>query len=418
MTESFAQKPIYALAEVVRDTVEPATLHEPVVHYSIPALEQTGRPAVEDPADIKSLKLRLQGNELLVSRLNPRKGRVLLTSSDERVLVASTEFVAFRERPPGDLRFLRWCLSSETTRQALDAEVRSATRSHQRVDPEVIGHLKVPAPPLAEQRRIADFLDGQVALLDETVSLRQQQMSMSAERIRANEYAAVLGLNELGTRSPVGTDWIGSVPAGWTVQPLGRLFSIELGKMLAPDRVSGEHLRPYLRNTNVQWDRIDTHDLLSMNFPPEERARYEVLPGDLLVCEGGESGRAAIWDGSVSEVYYQKALHRLRPKARVSVRWVYYVLRVTTQLGVFTAAGGGTTIAHLTGEQLKAHRMPFAPLHVQERLVMELDEAAANEAQLRSLHGEQVALLTERKRSLITAAVTGQFDVATARSVA
>lgn len=276
--------------------------------------------------------------------------------------------------------------------------------------------IAVPLSSLSEQRRIADFLDDQVALLDRAIHLRQQQIDLLDERAFARAYAAVMGLQEVGEREAVSTEWIGSVPATWSVQPLGRLVDIQLGKMLSPERAAGEYLRPYLRNTNVQWDRIDVHDLNVMDFPPSEHSRYEVVPGDLLVCEGGEVGRAAIWNGEVTEMYYQKALHRLRPTSSTSARWVFYVLRVATSLGVFST-GGSSTIAHLTGEQLRAQRMPFPPSDVEQRLVAKLDADAERESRLRSLYNRQVALLRERKQALITAAVTGQFDVATARKV-
>ncbi len=313
-----------------------------------------------------------------------------------------------------EARFLYWALQSQLARQHWDVSVGGATFRALNLEP--LARTPVPLLPRDEQRRIADFLDDQVAILDRAISLRQQQAGLLAERAYARTYAAVTGTNETGHRVSSTTAWIGSLPASWTVQPLGRLFDIQLGKMLAPDRVAGEYLRPYLRNTNVQWDRIDTHDLNQMNFAPSERQRYEVLPGDLLVCEGGEVGRAAIWDGSVAEMYYQKALHRLRRTADVGPRWVYYVLRVATRLGVF-ATGGTATIAHLTGEQLREQRMPFPPKPVEDRLVAQLDAESMQEASLLRLYEQQIGLLKERKQALITAAVTGEFDVTAAGKV-
>lgn len=356
---------------------------------------------------------------------NFRRGDVLLTivGSIGRVAMLDTEEPLAFQRSVASLRpdertfgrFLYWALQAKNVQEDLLGRARQAAQAGVYLGD--VAAVRVPCPNFDEQRRIADFLDDQVALLDQAINLRQRQIDLVNERALARAYAAVLGINEPEARHAVGTDWIGSVPEGWSVQPLGRLFDAQLGKMLAPDRLVGTHVRPYLRNTNVQWDRIDTHDLKEMDFPPHERQRYEVLPGDLLVCEGGDVGRAAIWNGAVEEVYFQKALHRLRPSAHVSARWVFYVLRVATRLGVF-ATSGTSTIAHLTSEQLRAQRMPFAPPEVERRLIDMLDSEALSERRLLDLYGEQSALLRERKQALITAAVTCEFDVTTTRRMA
>jgi len=118
----------------------------PLLHFSIPALEATGLPAIEDPTDIDSAKQRLRGGEVLISRLNPRKSRIATVPLLlDHIAVASTEFVVLD--PIGiDRRFLAYLLASEATRQQLDSAVRSVTRSHQRVDPEVITQMRVALP--------------------------------------------------------------------------------------------------------------------------------------------------------------------------------------------------------------------------------------------------------------------------------
>lgn len=110
-----------------------------------------------------------------------------------------------------------------------------------------------------------------------------------------------------------------SVPRGWTVKSLHQLTETALGKML--DRGKSRELIqvPYLRNVNVQWGRIDTSDLYTMELADNERERFRVRAGDLLVCEGGEVGRAAIWNGREEYLAYQKALHRVRSRGAVQV---------------------------------------------------------------------------------------------------
>src|SRR5258708_28086674 len=106
--------------------------------------------------------------------------------------------------------------------------------------------------------------------------------------------------------------------------------------MLDGKRTEGTKM-PYLRNVNVQWERIDTHDLLSMPFKDAERARFAVLPGDVLVCEGGEPGRAAVWKQQGLEIMYQKALHRVRLPAGIPPEWLVYPLRLVSAKGPLAA---------------------------------------------------------------------------------
>ncbi|MFO1053919.1 MAG: restriction endonuclease subunit S [Planctomycetota bacterium] len=145
---------------------------------------------------------------------------------------------------------------------------------------------------------------------------------------------------------------------GWGTSPFGALFEIQLGKMLSPKaRVSAEP-KPYLRNVNVQWNRIDLDNLARMDFSADEREKFALRPGDLLVCEGGEVGRSAIWKGELEECYYQKALHRLRPRSG-DVDPTYVLHYLTQKFRVekaFAQEHGQTTIAHLPKERLE--RLP------------------------------------------------------------
>ncbi len=113
----------------------------------------------------------------------------------------------------------------------------------------------------------------------------------------------------------------------WEIAPVYSRYEVVLGKMLDSKKVSGEHLAPYLRNIDVQWDRINVDDLPVMDFDPEDRIRFSLNEGELLVCEGGDIGRTAIWRGELSECYYQKAIHRVRPIRKTEYpRFFFYIL--------------------------------------------------------------------------------------------
>ena len=153
-----------------------------------------------------------------------------------------------------------------------------------------------------------------------------------------------------------------------------------------------------------------------MSFEAEERLRYRVRKGDLLVCEGGAGvAESAVWGGLVDEVYYQKSLHRVRSRRHVPVEWLMYWLRLAKEVGVFASDGNIATIPHLTGEQLRAYRIPIPP-DGHSRVARLAEEVQAMYRLASSLQSGN-SLLLENRQALITAAVTGQFDVTTAGRV-
>lgn len=293
------------------------------------------------------------------------------------------------------------------------SEARAATQAN--LNAEQVANVPFPNFAIAEQRRIADFLDDRVARIDQIITARRQQEALLETSLIRASFDAVKG----GTREPrreSGLTWLGTIPASWPVLTVATEFQVDLGKMLDEKRQTGHWTIPYLRNTNVQWDRVDLTDLKSMDIHPEERERYCVRPGDLLICEGGQPGRSAVWLGDMTPLGYQKALHRARSRGRSRPEWLLECLRVATHLNVFAVENGQTTIGHLTNEQLRSLRLPFPDRPEQDRV---LDALHARQGHVRATIEsliESISLLQEYKQSLITAAVTGEIDVTTTGS--
>lgn len=289
--------------------------------------------------------------------------------------------------------------------------------THQTIYMPDAAQLKGPVPPLHTQRAIADFLDRKTAVIDTLIDKKQQLLARLAEKRAALINQAVTkGLDPNVPMKDSGIPWIGEIPADWELGPLYAYYSVQLGKMLDAKNGLGEFERPYLRNANVQWDRIDTEDVKTMPFPPAEQYRFRLRAGDLLVCEGGANinvvGRAAIWSGEIEECYYQKALHRLRPTSDSSLsRFMLYVLRAAVPMGVFIAEANANTVFHLTGEKLRAHRFPFPPIAEQRAIVHHLDTNLAVVGRCMETASSQVDRLREYRQALVTAAVTGQLEI-------
>jgi type I restriction enzyme S subunit len=275
-------------------------------------------------------------------------------------------------------------------------------------------NFEVPLPSSAEQKQIDAFLDRETAKIDALIAEQQRLIELLKEKRQAViSHAVTKGLNPDAPMKDSGIEWLGEVPAHWAVAALNYRYDVALGKMLDEKRITGEHLAPYLRNADVQWGIINTIDLPEMDFKENDLDRYSLMAGDLLVCEGGEVGRAAIWNGELKECYYQKALHRLRPKSPASdiPKFMFYHLWTAACSGRFIGSEGRATIAHLTAEALRRYHFAFPPHDEQSAIVYFLDSETAKLDTLTAEAQRAIELLKERRAALISAAVTGKIDV-------
>ncbi len=209
-----------------------------------------------------------------------------------------------------------------------------------------------------------------------------------------------------------GVEWLGRIPQHWVAAPVYSRYEVQLGKMLDQARFRGEGLAPYLRNTNVTWNHVNLDDLSEMEFSSQERRKFSLKPGDLLVCEGGEVGRTSVWRGELPECYFQKAIHRLRlSRVDEEPRFLYYVMYAAAKSGVFVAEGNKSTIVHLTAEKLRKHRFPFPPCREQQLITEYLDRETVKVDALIGKGRHHIETLREYRTALIFAVVTGKIDV-------
>ncbi|MCQ8105448.1 restriction endonuclease subunit S [Methylomonas sp. SURF-2] len=331
-----------------------------------------------------------------------------------------------------------------------------------------IGNCQLPVPPLTEQTAIAGFLDRETGRIDTLVAKKRKLVELLKEKrsalisrtvtrglpadaarefglttgnaavheapgaydrghenhsgdenfstCRGEKFFAPTGNGIPGRLKDSGVEWLGEIPVDWVTPPLYSRYSIELGKMLNESKITGKHLLPYLRNIDVQWDSINFIDLPEMDIPEPEYSRYTLKEGDLLVCEGGEVGRSAIVGKLESKIGFQKALHRMRAINSLMEypRYMYYLMYWANKTGVFSS-GGISTIAHLTGEQLRKYRFPKPPFQEQTAIATYLDRETAKIDRLVEKVETAITRLQEYRSALIIAAVTGKIDVREAR---
>jgi len=153
----------------------------------------------------------------------------------------------------------------------------------------------------------------------------------------------------------------------WEKRCLGDVADLCLGKMLDEKKNKGEPL-PYLANVNVRWGEFDFGNLREMRFEDREKERYGLKYGDIVMCEGGEPGRCAIWKENVPGMMIQKALHRIRPHDYIDNQFLFYTFLLKGKSGAFSGLFTGSTIKHFPREKLVLLEIEFPQLSVQKRI--------------------------------------------------
>lgn len=204
------------------------------------------------------------------------------------------------------------------------------------------------------------------------------------------------------------------LPSSWEWVRVSEAGAVQLGRQRAPEYQSGEHMRPYLRVANVYENRIDTSDILKMNFSPAEAERYSLLPGDILLNEGQSRelvGRPAMFRGEVPGACFQNTLVRFRAyEGAAHPEYALNVFRYYLRAGYFQNICKWTTnIAHLGAERFAAMPFPLAPLVEQKRIVDKLEVLLARVDACRQRLERIPAILKRFRQSVLAAATQGEL---------
>ncbi|WP_180100971.1 restriction endonuclease subunit S [Acinetobacter sp. YH12151] len=198
------------------------------------------------------------------------------------------------------------------------------------------------------------------------------------------------------------------VPEGWNVKQVGDLFELQLGKMLNKEALKKNPQFYYLGNSNVQWGRFDLTDLKKMHFNDKDIVKFNLQANDILVCEGGEVGRCAIWKENHKTIFYQKALHRLRSKGEIVPEFFQNYMEKIAGTKLLDNYTTRTSIAHLTQEKLSVLPVYLPPIEEQQEIVQIISTwnqaISATEKLLENSQQQKKALmqqlLTGKKRLL------------------
>ncbi len=197
------------------------------------------------------------------------------------------------------------------------------------------------------------------------------------------------------------------LPAGWAWCRIFNIATTELGKTLDARKNKGD-LYDYLCALNVKWYTFDFSTLKQIRIEKNEKERYLVKKGDLLICEGGDVGRSAIWN-SDKEIYYQNALHRVRFYNGINQYFFLYILNYYKNIGLIDEVSGGVTIKHFTQNSMQKILLPLPPLAEQKRIVGKIEEIFAQIDALEQNKVELQCAIKQAKAKILDLAIHGKL---------
>ena len=353
----------------------------------------------------------LKTGDILFSHINSdlHLGKTAIVSSDAPLLhgmnLLRLRVDSNRLRPKYLHHWLDYCRRTGVFMAIAQHAVNQSSLNQKKIT-----SLEVPLRAVGEQDEIVAELEKQFSRLDEAVT-NLQRVKANLKRYKASvlkaavegrlvETEATLARREGRTfetgeqllqrileerrakwrgkgryKEPVAqtAEFTIAVTDGWTSATVDQLASVQLGKMLDKQKhKAGEPYR-YLRNINVRWGTFDVSDVFEMNFESDELERFSVRAGDVLVCEGGEPARAAVWRAKQTDIKYQKALHRVRFDGAYLPDLIVIALEHLAKSGALDELYGGSTIKHFTRETFVKLVLPVPPAAEQARIVAEVD---------------------------------------------
>jgi type I restriction enzyme S subunit len=300
--------------------------------------------------------------------------------------VTSPVYEVFRVVSGIEPRFVGLLLESGCLTDYFEATAVGSIRRRRRTTAPVFLAAPLLFPPLAEQRRIVDLIATVDANMLNAARLADQAVTLY-KVLLSDTYSTALSEHR-------------SVP-------LSEVSTARLGKMLNRAAKTGTDEYRYVRNADVQWDEIRLENLNTMHFSEKDRIEFALHAGDVLICEGGEVGRAAVVSEELDGIFFQKAIHRVRCALELAPRFLMHYMRFCAETGVLADFATALTITHLTGEKLRTLPVVVPPRDNQDRIVELLDAALRCEREARA----NVAGFAATRSALLADLLSGDHEI-------
>jgi type I restriction enzyme S subunit len=386
------------------------------------------------PADLSKLssmyiedsvrKISIAGLESCATTLVPRGSIVLSTRAPigslaiaKKELCTNQGCKSLAPKVNSDALYYAYCLLAFT--EALNLRGNGTTFLELSADE--LGAFKVPVPPLHEQKMLAAFLDRETGKIDALIAEQEKLLTLLAEKRQATiSHAVTRGLNPDAPMMDSGVAWLGEVPAHWKVTRLKFVASVQTGIAKGKDTAGKEVINvPYLRVANVQDGFLALSDITTIDIEPGQLNRYRLLPGDVLMNEGGDYdklGRGAIWTGEIPDCIHQNHVFAVRPHKTTS-RWLNQVTSSSyAQFYFMGRSKQSTNLASISSSNIMELPLVLPPEQEQEAILDFIHAESEKLDDLKATAVRTVDLLKERRSALIAAAVTGKIDVRNAVS--
>lgn len=337
----------------------------------------------------ESPEIQVQNEDVLLVKTGSSYGKCAYVESLPKEATINPQFVVLKFIGCNP-RFLTCCLQSNYARKQYEEFVLgTAIPTFTQV---ALGAMAIPMPPIEEQERIVAEVEKLLTIVDNIEQSKQDlstAISQTKNRILdlaihgklvpqdPNDEPAIELLKHINPKftscdNPHYENNTIEIPKNWEWVKLSDIAVSELGKTLDKGKNSGTP-HNYLCAFNVKWCSFDFSVIKKILLEDEELERYKVRKGDLLICEGGDVGRAAIWE-SDQDIYYQNALHRVRFKNEINQYFYLYVLQYYKSLGMIDDVSGGVTIKHFTQNSMKKLSFPLPPIKEQYRIVSAINQ--------------------------------------------
>ncbi|MFF9092218.1 restriction endonuclease subunit S [Streptomyces sp. NPDC014802] len=278
--------------------------------------------------------------------------------------------------------------------------------------------LRIPFPSVEQQRRIADFLDAETTRIDRLTQLRRTQVATLEERyITAISELTTPGISTAHTRNAA-WPWL---PEELATARLGYLARVQSGVTVHGARAEDpeDAVFPYLRVANVQGERVDLTEIKEITIPRPMAMRSMLQPGDVVMTEANGNpdnlGRGAVWHGQVANMVHQNHVFAIRvDRERLVPEYLSALLAASHGRRYFRFTATQVGIATTSSSKVLDFPVPVRTISHQAAVVGEYEALRSAAERTRSALTRQLGLLAERRQALVTAAVTGQFDVSTA----
>lgn len=336
--------------------------------------------------------LQIEPGDLVFMNVFAWEGAVAVAGAKEAGKIGSHRFATYTPIDKMvDPRFLQLYFRTPGGRELLGRVSPGSAGRNRTMNLAAFAQQPIPLPPIEEQRRIV----ARIGTLASKIAEGQQVHDLAVEETERLLIAA---------RHKIFTSLHSRIPA----RRLGDVADSRLGKMLSGNR--SDTGTPYLRNANVQWDALDLSSVFGMDITEEDQVAFSLAPGDILVCEGGDIGKAAVWSGEIPGCIFQKALHRVRIRPGLGMpRFLLHHIFWAAEQGQFAEVKTQTTIAHLTGVQIKRHPVYFPDIAEQRLITTYLDGLSAKAEVLRHLQHSAAAELDALLPSILDRAFKGNL---------